>query len=99
MIAALGQSSLDAGASTPELDAYVVSPGLGGFLAFFALALACWFLYRSFVKHMRRVDVRARLQAQEEAASREKGSDGEEAGPDPELVAPEAPSSDASGRP
>lgn len=37
-----------------------VSPGIGGFLVFFLLALASWLLYRSFTTHMRRVDVRAR---------------------------------------
>jgi hypothetical protein len=61
------------GAATPEpatqLDPARVTPGVAGFAVFLALALASWFLYRSLVTHMRRVDVRARLRAEEEAAS------------------------------
>lgn len=55
----------------PDLDPYTVTPGIGGFLVFFALALAAWFLYRSFVRHMRRVQVRALLEAEER--DRERG--------------------------
>ena len=38
--------------------------------AFLVLALASWVLYRSLLTQLRRVDVRARLQAEEEAAAR-----------------------------
>lgn len=55
---------------TEELNAYTVTPGLGGFFAFFFLALASWLLYRSFAKHMRRVQVRANLVAEEQARLR-----------------------------
>lgn len=58
---------MSANVPAPEIDPTRVTPGLGGFLTFFALALAAWFLYRSFATHMRRIDVRARLQAEEDA--------------------------------
>ncbi len=54
----------------PELDPAVVTPGIEGFLVFFALALASWFLYRSLLKQVRRVDVRARQQREQEEESR-----------------------------
>lgn len=58
---------VSANAPAPEIDPTRVTPGVAGFLTFFALALAAWFLYRSFATHMRRIDVRARLQAEEDA--------------------------------
>ncbi|MEE6273094.1 hypothetical protein [Georgenia wangjunii] len=39
-----------------QLTIYTVTPGIGGFLAFFVLALAAWVLFRSMAKHMRTVD-------------------------------------------
>ncbi len=36
-------------------EATNVTAGIWGFLILFALALACWFLYRSMSKHMRNV--------------------------------------------
>jgi len=39
-----------------ELDPSQVSPGVPGFLVTFALALACWLLFRSLTKHLRRVN-------------------------------------------
>ena len=55
-------------AQVPELDPEKVTPGMGGFLVFFALGLASWLLYRSLTRHMRRVDVRSRRLAEEKAA-------------------------------
>ena len=55
----------------PAVDPEKVTPGFGGFLVFFALALVSWLLYRSFTARMRRVDVRARLAAEGEAQERE----------------------------
>jgi len=51
----------------PELDPSVVTPGIEGFLVFFVLALAAWLLYRSLLKQIRRVDVRAAQRREEEA--------------------------------
>lgn len=56
---------------TEALDPAKVTPGIGGFLVFFALALVAWALYRSFATHMRRVDVRARLEAERAAGPAE----------------------------
>lgn len=50
-----------------DLDPSVVTPGIEGFLVFFVLALAAWFLYRSLLKQIRRVDVRAAQRREEEA--------------------------------
>lgn len=38
-----------------ELDPTQVSPGVPGFVVTFALALACWLLFRSLTTHLRRV--------------------------------------------
>ena len=46
-----------------------VSPGLGGFLAFFLLAIALWLLMRNMNKRMRRMTYRE----EQEAAARAKG--------------------------
>ncbi len=35
-----------------------VSPGIGGFIAFFLLACALWLLMRNMLKHLRSVDYR-----------------------------------------
>jgi hypothetical protein len=53
-----------------------VSPGLGGFLAFFVLAIALWLLMRNMNARMRRMSYRAQ---QEEEARRAGGA----AGPSP----------------
>jgi hypothetical protein len=45
-----------------------VSPGLGGFLAFFLLAIALWLLMRNMNKRMRRMTYRE----EQEAAARAK---------------------------
>lgn len=39
-----------------ELDPTQVSPGVPGFVVTFALALACWLLFRSLTTHLRRVN-------------------------------------------
>lgn len=44
----------------------LVTPGLPGFVVFFALAVATIGLARSFSRQMRRIDHRARLAAEEE---------------------------------
>jgi hypothetical protein len=55
----------------PELDPEKVTPGMGGFLVFFALGIASWLLYRSLTTHMRRVDVRSRREAEQTSAPEE----------------------------
>ncbi|MDO5711475.1 MAG: hypothetical protein Q4P32_07030, partial [Micrococcales bacterium] len=45
-----------------------VSPGIGGFLAFFLLACALWLLMRNMLKHMRTLTYREELR---ERATRE----------------------------
>ena len=47
-----------------------VSPGLGGFLAFFLLAIALWLLMRNMNKRMRRMTYRE--EQEKEAAARAK---------------------------
>lgn len=49
-------------------DEYEVTPGLTGFLATFAVALAFIVLMRSFVKHMRRSNAKERHRLAAEAA-------------------------------
>lgn len=47
---------------TPVADldkAWVVSPGIEGFIMFMVLALAGWFLIASMIKHVRRANFRA----------------------------------------
>ena len=39
-----------------ELDPTQVSPGVPGFVVTFALALACWLLFRSLTTHLRRLN-------------------------------------------
>jgi hypothetical protein len=56
-----------------------VSPGLGGFLAFFVLAIALWLLMRNMNARMRRMSYRA--QQEEEAARREADQHGSDGGP------------------
>lgn len=68
---------------TEGLDPAKVTPGMGGFLVFFILALASWALYRSLTTHMRRVDVRSRNL--DEAAARQSAEQGAAAAePEPE---------------
>lgn len=55
----------------PALTLYTVTPGISGFLAFFAMALAGWLLFRSMSRRMRNVDQsrRERERADAEAAA------------------------------
>ena len=58
-----------------------VSPGLGGFLAFFLLAIALWLLMRNMNKRVRRMAYReeqeeAARRAAEAASARGEGPDG-----------------------
>lgn len=55
--------------STP--DAATVTPGIAGFLTFFALAVIVVLLVLNMSKHLRRIDARAAQQEAEEAAARE----------------------------
>lgn len=54
----------------------LVSPGLGGFLAFFFLALALWLLMRNMNARMRRMSYAARKR-QEELEARVRGQEGD----------------------
>jgi hypothetical protein len=60
-------------------DPSVVSPGLGGFLTLFILALAFIVLVRSMVGHLRKV----RYQAEREAAEQAEREAAEQAGGSP----------------
>jgi hypothetical protein len=60
----------------PAPDPDSVSPGLGGFLVVFALALATWFLARSMTGRLRNVRRRAELEAREGRPDGDEGQDG-----------------------
>ena len=51
---------------TPKVDADLVTPGLKGFLILFVLAVAVYFLGRSMARRVRRVNQRARDEAEEQ---------------------------------
>ena len=60
--------------STPKVDADLVTPGLWGFVLLFFLALAVYFLGRSMARRVRRVNQRARVEAElQEAALADQG--------------------------
>lgn len=63
--------------NTPSAD---VSPGLGGFLAFFLLALALWLLMRNMNTRLRRLSYREEQEAREREA-RERAVTDPAAGP------------------
>jgi hypothetical protein len=78
-----------------------VSPGLGGFLAFFLLAIALWLLMRNMNARMRRMSYRAQ---QEEEARRAEGSTAPEPrserdGSRGEAETPQAETPETDGRP
>lgn len=54
-------------------DAATVTPGIAGFLTFFALAVIVVLLVLNMSKHLRRIDARAAQEEAEEAAAREAG--------------------------
>ena len=90
-----------------------VGPGIWGFIAFFVLALALWFLVRNMNSRLRRMAYRDRDRAEEFAASADAdgskpartAADGPEAagpageGQAPDRPAPEAPTPDAPREP
>ncbi|UIJ34819.1 hypothetical protein [Allobranchiibius sp. GilTou73] len=53
-----------------EEEATNVTAGIWGFLILFALAMACWFLYRSMNRHLRNVRMQheADLKAEQDRA-------------------------------
>lgn len=54
-----------------------VTAGLPGFLVLFFVALACWFLYRSMNRHLRKVRYQAGdLTSNQRAEQRTDGADG-----------------------
>ena len=57
-----------AGDAPPAVDPNDVTPGLGGFLALFFLALAVILLSISMVRRVRRIRYRAEVERREEAA-------------------------------
>ncbi|HYI44096.1 MAG TPA: hypothetical protein VE174_01365 [Actinomycetota bacterium] len=60
-------------------DAATVTPGIGGFLTFFILAVVVVLLVLNMSKHLRRIDARAAEDEAREAAERER-EPGSEAG-------------------
>ncbi|HLS73134.1 MAG TPA: hypothetical protein VK046_05135 [Actinomycetaceae bacterium] len=80
---------------TPEeFTIYTVTPGISGFIAFFVLALIGWLLFRSLVRHMRKVDMAAaaRESAEQESDGAEgdgaEGTDDAASASDPAVAAP-----------
>ena len=90
-----------------------VGPGIWGFIAFFVLAIALWFLVRNMNSRLRRMAYRDRDRAEEFAASADAdgskpartAADGPEAagpageGQAPDRPAPESPTPDAPREP
>lgn len=70
---ALAAQTPEPSPTDPSLTIYTVTPGISGFLAFFAMALAGWLLFRSMSRRMRNVDQsrreRERADAEEAAAA------------------------------
>jgi hypothetical protein len=62
-------------------DPNVVSPGILGFLAFFLLAVALYFLLRNMNGHLRRMNYRAEEMAKQEQVDAELGATAEPAEP------------------
>lgn len=78
-----------------------VSPGVPGFLWTFAVALAFIWLVRSFIKHMRRLNINARraeLAAQDDAAAQAAAA-GAPAGADPSAEPEQPVEADSSAPP
>ena len=84
-----------------------VTAGIGGFLAFFVLALALWLLMRNMFARLRRMRYReeARIEAERRAAGLDAegeapGEAGDEADdPDPGAARPPGATGPADGRP
>lgn len=57
LVVATGQAPEPSPSPTePVHTIYTVTPGISGFITFFVLALIGWLLFRSLIKHVRRVD-------------------------------------------
>ncbi len=77
-----------------------VSPGLGGFLAFFLLAIALWRLMRHMNKRMRRMTYREEQEAAARAKRGEAPADGRTEGrpaDSTDVDGPSGPGDDRSG--
>lgn len=48
-----------------EIDPYLVSPGIYGFLTFLVLAILGWLLFSSFTRHIRKANFHAREREEE----------------------------------
>lgn len=69
-----------------EEEATNVTAGIWGFLILFALAMACWFLYRSMNRHLRNVRMQheADLKAQDGDVPADRQASAETGGRRPE---------------
>ncbi|MCI2238370.1 hypothetical protein MO973_17965 [Paenibacillus sp. TRM 82003] len=65
------------------VDADLVTPGLGGFISFFLLAVAVYFIGRGMARRVQRVNQRARLEAEERAGTAARAVNGEGAAEPP----------------
>ncbi|NAZ87226.1 hypothetical protein [Kineococcus indalonis] len=74
-LAATPTPTTSSGTQQPSVDADLVTPGLGGFLALFGLALALYLLGRSMARRVQRVNHRARVEAEERAAAAARSGD------------------------
>lgn len=83
MIATIASVVTATPAPTPGPDPSSISPGLIGFLATFALVVACIFLFVSMVRRVRRMQYRADRDAQAERDGRDGDRDDEQAGERP----------------
>jgi len=67
-------------------DAASVTPGIAGFLTFFALAVIVVLLVLNMSKHLRRIDARAAQEEAAEAVARAAAEKSAEASGDPEHL-------------
>ncbi|GAA2743870.1 hypothetical protein GCM10009868_19340 [Terrabacter aerolatus] len=75
-----------------------VGPGIWGFIAFFVLAIALWFLVRNMNSRLRRMAYRDRDRAEELAATGDVDGHAAGSGTTPEVSdAPREPGDDAPG--
>lgn len=58
------------------VESATTTAGLLGFITLFALAIACWLLFRSMNGRLRRIRFRAEQEAAERAAEREAAASG-----------------------
>lgn len=77
-LATLAAQTPEPSPTDPGMTIYTVTPGITGFLAFFAIALAGWLLFRSMGRRMRNVDQarRERERADAEAAAAAEATEG-----------------------